>query len=56
MNYNFALKRKVTRKVMIEEIGINANDRWGCLRIKGEQMTEIVKKGQIYDQIKIKNH
>lgn len=45
--YNIALKKRVTRGTMIEDVGLNASAYWGFLPLTHEQFLQIIKKGEI---------
>jgi predicted transcriptional regulator len=42
--YNISFPKRVTRKVLIEEIGLDGNERWSCLKLSNEQFLAIMKK------------
>jgi L-amino acid N-acyltransferase YncA len=45
--YNISFPKRVTRKVLIEEIGLDGSERWSCLQLTNEQFLAIMKKGQV---------
>lgn len=49
--YNMALKKRVTRGAMIEEVGLNSNAYWGFMPITHQQFTEIAKLGKIDESL-----
>ncbi len=49
--YNIALKKRVTRGTMIEEIGLNADEYWGFLPLSREQFLGICRKGLIDESL-----
>jgi len=49
-NYNYALPRRVTRREMIEEIGINEN-YWGFFNLTDKQFLEILQRGHVNESI-----
>jgi len=49
--YNSALLKRVTRGQMIEEIGINGDQYWGCFQLTDKQFKEIVEKGQLNESL-----
>jgi hypothetical protein len=49
--YNTALKKRVTRGVMIEEIGLNPQAYWGFLPLTRQQFIEVVRTGNIDESL-----
>ena len=49
--YNIAFKRRVTRGVMIEEIGLNGDTYWGFMPLTHEQLLAIARKGLIDESL-----
>ncbi|MBA4056284.1 MAG: N-acetyltransferase, partial [Marivirga sp.] len=49
--YNLAFKRKVTRAVMIEEIGLDPNQYWGFFQISHGQLKAIAHKGMVDESL-----
>ena len=49
--YNVALKKRVTRGTMIEEVGLDGNAYWGFMPITHQQFTEIVQRGKIDESL-----
>jgi len=45
--YNISFPKRVTRKVLIEEIGLDGKERWSCLQLSNEQFLATMKKGQV---------
>ena len=45
--YNISFPKRITRKALIEEIGLDQNARWTCLPITDEQFAGILNKGQV---------
>lgn len=45
--YNVSFPKRVTRKVLIEELGLDAKARWACLTLTDEQFLAIMKKGSV---------
>jgi L-amino acid N-acyltransferase YncA len=45
--YNISFRKRVTRKVLIEEIGLDRDERWTCLRLTNKQFLAIMAKGQV---------
>jgi hypothetical protein len=46
MLYNVAFTRKVIRKKLLEEVGLDGNAYWGFLSVTDEQFNQIVELGQ----------
>ncbi|ATB41352.1 acetyltransferase [Cystobacter fuscus] len=49
--YNIALKKRVTRKVMIEELGLEGNVRWGFLPLSHKQFLNVLRKGLVDESL-----
>lgn len=49
--YNIALKKRVTRGVMIEEVGIPAGEYWGFMPLTPKQFLDVVSRGQIDESL-----
>jgi len=47
--YNLALKRRVNRAQLIEDVGIDSNVRWGCLSLSSKQFARILKLSGDYE-------
>ena len=45
--YNISFPKRITRKALIEEIGLDSNARWTCLQITNDQFKAIMAKGQV---------
>ncbi len=45
--YNVSFPKRVTRKVLIEEVGIDPKARWTCIQITESQFRKIANKGQV---------
>jgi len=45
--YNISFPKRVTRKRLIEEVGIDPNERWTCIQIPDHQFKSILEKGQV---------
>lgn len=45
--YNISFPKRVTRKVLIEEVGLDPNARWTCMQITDAQFGEIMARGQV---------
>lgn len=46
-SYNVSFPKRVTRKVLIEEIGIDPNERWACVKLSDQQFLRILEKGAV---------
>ena len=46
-SYNVSFPKRVTRKVLIEEVGIDPNDRWACVKLSDQQFLAILQKGSV---------
>jgi len=44
--YNVSLPKRVTRKTLIEGVGLNPNDRWSCVPLTEEQFQKICIEGK----------
>lgn len=49
--YNIALKKRVTRGTMIEEVGLNSGAYWGFLPLTQQQFIEITRRGNIDESL-----
>ncbi len=47
MTYNAAFPKRIIRHELIEEIGLNREQYWGCFELTNEQFLKIVQKGKI---------
>ncbi len=45
--YNISFPKRVTRKALIEEVGIDPHPRWTCLQITTDQFKTILSKGHV---------
>jgi hypothetical protein len=45
MTYNVALKKRIVRHDLIEEIGLERNQYWGFFELTNEQFNKIAMKG-----------
>ncbi|PCJ17846.1 MAG: N-acetyltransferase [Candidatus Cloacimonadota bacterium] len=50
MTYNLALKKRVIREFLLEEVGISENDRINFLKISPNQFWQIKLKGMVDDE------
>lgn len=51
MTYNAALSKRLIRKKLIEEIGIERNVYWGFLRLTDDQFDQILEEGVVSEGI-----
>ncbi|RUR05688.1 N-acetyltransferase [Legionella sp. km772] len=49
--YNIALKKRVTRGTMIDEMGLNRNAYWGFMQLSREQFLNTARKGMIDESL-----
>jgi hypothetical protein len=47
MTYNSALKNRIIRKRLIEEVGLNSQERWGFMGLTTDQFRHITKLGEV---------
>lgn len=45
--YNISFPKRITRKALIEEVGLDANARWTCMKLTDAQFLSIIKKGSV---------
>lgn len=45
MLYNVAFTKKVIRKILLDEVGLDAEAYWGFLPVNDEEFTQIIEKG-----------
>jgi len=51
MTYNIALTKRLIRKSLVEDIGLDAGAYWGVLEISNDQFNHILKKGEVNEGI-----
>ena len=51
MTYNAALKNRIIRKRLIEEIGLSESDYWGFMELNSRQCNDIAKMGDVDDSL-----
>lgn len=51
MTYNIALKKRITNKILIEELGMNPAQYWGFFPITDKQFNQILEIGEVYENI-----
>lgn len=47
MTYNAALKKRIVRHDLIEEVGLDRNQYWGFFELTNEQFDRIAQKGDV---------
>lgn len=47
MTYNAAMKKRIVRHDLIEEIGLERNQYWGFFELNEEQFQKIIRKGEV---------
>lgn len=52
MTYNIALNRRITKQILMDELGINP-EYWGFFRLTDEQFNRLLERGQVYENIVI---
>lgn len=55
MTYNAAMKRRIVRHDLIEEIGLERSQYWGFFELTDEQFQKIARKGNVNKILKNKN-
>lgn len=55
MTYNVALKKRIVRHDLIEKIGMDRNEYWGFMPVTDEQFMEIIRRGDVNENILKKN-
>ena len=55
MTYNAALKKRIVRHDLIEEIGLERKQYWGFFELTNEQFKAIVQKGDVGKILQCKN-
>ncbi|WAW11113.1 GNAT family N-acetyltransferase [Oxalobacter vibrioformis] len=45
--YNIALKRRVTRSEMLDDVGLDEDAYWGFMPLSNEQFLNIIRRGQV---------
>lgn len=51
MTYNAAFKRRITRGILIDYVGLNENAYWGCMTLTDNQFNNIMKLGEVNEGI-----
>jgi L-amino acid N-acyltransferase YncA len=49
--YNFALQKRVTRGIMIDDIGISESSYWGFMQISSAQFCSILSAGEVNESL-----
>lgn len=47
MLYNVPLTKRIIRKNLIENVGLDRQDRWSCIRLNSQQFKEILEIGEV---------
>ncbi|MFT4070423.1 MAG: N-acetyltransferase [Dysgonamonadaceae bacterium] len=50
MTYNIALNRRITKQILMDELGINP-EYWGFFRLTDEQFNQLLDRGEVYENI-----
>jgi hypothetical protein len=50
-SYNIALQKRVTRKSLIEECGMDGESYWGFLPLNSEQFSKLIEKGKVNESL-----
>lgn len=50
MTYNVALNRRITKQILVDELGVNP-EYWGFFRLTDEQFIRLIERGQVYENI-----
>ncbi|WP_342477621.1 N-acetyltransferase [Paenibacillus sp. FSL H7-0350] len=53
MTYNIAFRKRLTRKRLVEEVGLNEKDYWGCITLSDQEFEKILKLGDVYESLVI---
>lgn len=51
MTYNAALRNRIIRKRLIQEVGLTENDYWGFMELNAGQFNEIARLGDVNDSL-----
>jgi hypothetical protein len=51
MTYNAAFAKRLTRGQLIDQVGLDASERWGFLRLTNDQFIDILSRGQVSESI-----
>lgn len=50
MTYNIALNRRITKQILMDELGISP-EYWGFFRLTDEQFNRLLARGEVYENI-----
>ncbi|MEK3864633.1 N-acetyltransferase [Paenibacillus sp. FSL H7-0716] len=53
MTYNIAFRKRLTRKKLVEEVGLNEKDYWGCISLSDQEFEKILTLGDVYESLVI---
>lgn len=56
MTYNTALKKRIVRHDLIEEIGLSRNQYWGFFELTDAQFVKIAQKGEVDNKVWSENN
>ena len=51
MLYSAAFSKRVIRKTLIEDIGLDSNAYFGCMQLTDEQFLKIIKAGGVDERL-----
>ena len=51
MTYNIALKKRLIRKTLIENVGLSRDEYWGFFEISDEQFKNIIRLGEVDESV-----
>lgn len=49
MTYNIAMPKRIIRKILAEQVGLNRDERWTLLKLTDNQFNKIIKLGDVYE-------
>ncbi|SRR5690606_18870527 len=53
MTYNIALRKRLNRKTLIEQVGLSEAEYWGFMELTDNQFNKILRLGGIYESLAI---
>ncbi|MBY3619775.1 N-acetyltransferase [Acinetobacter sp. CUI P1] len=51
MTYNIAFRKRLNRKRLVEEVGLNEKAYWGCISLSDQEFEKILIKGDVYESL-----
>ncbi|CAM4501523.1 N-acetyltransferase [Paenibacillus typhae] len=51
MTYNIAFRKRLNRKRLVEEVGLDKNDYWGCITLSDQEFEKILTLGDVYESL-----